>query len=113
MGGAPGGNRVARASGGQPGGEGGQLRSRASRASRSPNCAAAFGVPDVQGEQLVLVTEVSAAGDRVQVRREGSFGVLPSETATAPAPYGRRVRRVSRANGGMIGGDYGLAERHS
>ena len=33
----------------------------------------------------VMVTEVSAVGDRVRVRREGSFGVLPSETATALA----------------------------
>jgi two-component sensor histidine kinase len=32
-----------------------------------------------------MVTEVSAVGDRVRVRREGSFGVLTSETATALA----------------------------
>ncbi len=32
-----------------------------------------------------MVTEVSAVGDRVRVRREGSFGVLPSESATALA----------------------------
>jgi two-component sensor histidine kinase len=32
-----------------------------------------------------MVTEVSAVGSRVRVRREGSFGVLPSETATALA----------------------------
>jgi two-component sensor histidine kinase len=32
-----------------------------------------------------MVTEVSALGSRVRVRREGSFGVLPSETATALA----------------------------
>lgn len=32
-----------------------------------------------------MVTEVSAAGERVQVRRDGSFGVLPSDTATAMA----------------------------
>ncbi len=41
---------------------------------------------DVVADRLgAMVTEVSAAGDRVQVRREGSFGVLPSETATALA----------------------------
>ncbi len=32
-----------------------------------------------------MVTEVSAAGDRVRVRRDGRFGVLPSEVATALA----------------------------
>ncbi|MEP9361573.1 histidine kinase N-terminal domain-containing protein [Nocardioides sp. CN2-186] len=32
-----------------------------------------------------MVTEVSAVGNRVRVRREGSFGVLPSETATGLA----------------------------
>jgi two-component sensor histidine kinase len=32
-----------------------------------------------------MVTEVSASGDRVRVVRTGSFGVLPSETATALA----------------------------
>ena len=32
-----------------------------------------------------MVTEVSACGDRVRVVRTGSFGVLPSETATALA----------------------------
>jgi two-component sensor histidine kinase len=32
-----------------------------------------------------MVTEVSAVGSRVRVRRQGSFGVLPSETATALA----------------------------
>jgi two-component sensor histidine kinase len=32
-----------------------------------------------------MVTEVSAVGARVRVRREGSFGVLPSESATALA----------------------------
>jgi two-component sensor histidine kinase len=32
-----------------------------------------------------MVTEVSAHSDQVRVRREGSFGVLPSETATALA----------------------------
>jgi two-component sensor histidine kinase len=32
-----------------------------------------------------MVTEVSAAGERVRVRRDGSFGVLPSDTATALA----------------------------
>ena len=32
-----------------------------------------------------MVTEVSAIGDRVRVRRTGSFGVLPSEQATALA----------------------------
>jgi len=32
-----------------------------------------------------MVTEVSAVGARVQVSRNGSFGVLPSETATALA----------------------------
>jgi two-component sensor histidine kinase len=32
-----------------------------------------------------MVTEVSAAGERVRVRRDGSFGLLPSDTATALA----------------------------
>ena len=32
-----------------------------------------------------MVTEVSALGERVRVRRTGSFGVLPSEAATALA----------------------------
>ena len=32
-----------------------------------------------------MVTEVSAIGERVRVRRTGSFGVLPSEAATALA----------------------------
>jgi two-component sensor histidine kinase len=32
-----------------------------------------------------MVTEVSAVGDRVRVRRDGRFGVLPSEVATALA----------------------------
>jgi two-component sensor histidine kinase len=32
-----------------------------------------------------MVTEVSAVGDRVQVRRDGTFGVVPSEVATALA----------------------------
>jgi two-component sensor histidine kinase len=32
-----------------------------------------------------MVTEVSAVGDRVRVRRDGAFGVLASETATALA----------------------------
>jgi two-component sensor histidine kinase len=32
-----------------------------------------------------MVAEVSAAGDRVRVRRDGRFGVLPSEVATALA----------------------------
>jgi two-component system, sensor histidine kinase PdtaS len=32
-----------------------------------------------------MVTEVSALGERVRVRRTGSFGVLPSESATALA----------------------------
>ena len=32
-----------------------------------------------------MVTEVSAVGDRVRVRRDGSFGELPSEAATALA----------------------------
>ena len=32
-----------------------------------------------------MVTEVSATGDRVHVRRDGRFGVLPSEVATALA----------------------------
>lgn len=32
-----------------------------------------------------MVTEVSAVGSRVRVRRDGSFGVLPSEAATALA----------------------------
>jgi two-component sensor histidine kinase len=32
-----------------------------------------------------MVTEVSALGSRVRVRREGTFGVLPSEAATALA----------------------------
>jgi two-component system, sensor histidine kinase PdtaS len=32
-----------------------------------------------------MVTEVSAVGDRVHVRRDGRFGVLPSEVATALA----------------------------
>ena len=32
-----------------------------------------------------MVTEVSAIGERVRVRRSGSFGILPSEAATALA----------------------------
>jgi two-component sensor histidine kinase len=32
-----------------------------------------------------MVTEVSAIGERVRVRRTGSFGILPSEAATALA----------------------------
>jgi two-component system, sensor histidine kinase PdtaS len=32
-----------------------------------------------------MVTEVSAVGDRVRVSRDGEFGVLPSEVATALA----------------------------
>jgi two-component sensor histidine kinase len=32
-----------------------------------------------------MVTDVSAVGSRARVRREGSFGILPSETATALA----------------------------
>ena len=32
-----------------------------------------------------MVTEVSAVGNRVRVSREGEFGVLPSEVATALA----------------------------
>lgn len=32
-----------------------------------------------------MVTDVSAAGEQIEVRRDGSFGVLPSEVATALA----------------------------
>jgi two-component sensor histidine kinase len=32
-----------------------------------------------------MVTDVGAGGDRLVVRRQGSFGVLPNETATALA----------------------------
>ncbi len=40
---------------------------------------------DVVDRLIRMVTEVSAVGASVQVSREGSFGVVPSETATALA----------------------------
>jgi len=40
---------------------------------------------DVADRLGAMVTEVSSLGERVRVRRDGSFGVLPSESATALA----------------------------
>jgi two-component sensor histidine kinase len=42
-------------------------------------------IDDVADRLGRMVTEVSAAGDPVRVRRDGRFGVLPSEVATALA----------------------------
>ncbi len=54
-----------------------------------------------------MVTEVSAVGDRVRVRREGSFGVLTSETATALAMVLTEVLQNAVEHGYAAEGDGG------
>ena len=51
--------------------------------SQSPEEQVAF--DDIADRLGRMVTEVSALGERVRVRRTGSFGILPSEAATALA----------------------------
>jgi two-component sensor histidine kinase len=54
-----------------------------------------------------MVTEVSAVGDRVRVRRDGRFGVLPSEVATALAMVLTEVLQNAVEHGyaeGPVGG---------
>ena len=54
-----------------------------------------------------MVTEVSAVGDRVRVRRDGSFGVLTSETATALAMVLTEVLQNAVEHGYAAEGDGG------
>ena len=51
-----------------------------------------------------MVTEVSAAGDRIRVRRDGKFGVLPSEVATALAMILTEVLQNAVEHGYAAGG---------
>jgi two-component sensor histidine kinase len=55
----------------------------------------------------VMVTEVSDVGDRVRVRREGSFGVLTSDTATALAMVLTEVLQNAVEHGYDAEGDGG------
>jgi two-component sensor histidine kinase len=43
------------------------------------------GFDEIADRLGAMVTDVGSAGDRLVVRRDGSFGVLPNETATALA----------------------------
>ncbi len=43
------------------------------------------GFDEIADRLGAMVTDVGVAGDRLVVRREGSFGLLPNETATALA----------------------------
>ena len=43
------------------------------------------GFDEIADRLGVMVTDVGARADRLVVRREGSFGLLPNETATALA----------------------------
>jgi two-component sensor histidine kinase len=52
-----------------------------------------------------MVTEVSASGDRVRVRRTGSFGVLPSDSATALAMVLTEVLQNAVEHGYPADGD--------
>jgi two-component sensor histidine kinase len=45
----------------------------------------AVGFDEIADRLGVMVTDVGARADRLVVRREGSFGLLPNETATALA----------------------------
>ena len=54
-----------------------------------------------------MVTEVSAVGDRVRVRRDGSFGVVTSETATALAMVLTEVLQNAVEHGYAAEGDGG------
>jgi len=60
---------------------------------------------DVADRLGVMVTEVSALGDRVRVRRDGSFGVLTSETATALAMVLTEVLQNAVEHGYAAGAD--------